>query len=83
MLFREKELNILLLEQQLDQEKSNQQEKLQVAQLQQEFEQMQIRHESSLAERDARIQSMTDKYKYNPQSDEFIKEALSVNSELM
>jgi len=73
----------MLLEQQLAQEKSNQQVELQVAQLQQEFEHMQIQHQASLAERDARIQAMKDKYKDNPQIDEFIEEALSLNSQLM
>ena len=38
MLLREKEHNILLLEQQLEQENSNQQAKLQIAKLYQEFE---------------------------------------------
>jgi len=37
MLVKEKEQSILVLEQQLAQEKSNQQSKLQVAQLEQEF----------------------------------------------
>jgi len=53
MLPKEKEQIILLLEQQLAEEKSNQQAKLQVAQLQQEFEQVRIQHQASLAKRDA------------------------------
>lgn len=73
MLLKEKEQRIILLEQQLAQEKSNQQGELQVSQLQQEFEQMQIQHQASVAERDVGIQAMTDKYKDNPQIDEFIK----------
>jgi len=80
---KENEQRILLLEEQLAEEKSNQQEKLQVAQLQQEFEQTRIQHQASLAERDVRIQAMTDKYKDNSQIDDCIKEALSLNSQLM
>jgi len=51
MLLKEKEQRILLLEQQLAQEKSNQQAKLQVTQLQKELEQMRIQHQASLVEK--------------------------------
>lgn len=44
MLLKEKEHKILLLEQQLAQEKTNQQAELQVAQLQREYEQMRMHH---------------------------------------
>jgi len=53
MLLKEKEQKILLLEQQLAQEKSNQQAELQVAQLQREFEQMRIQHQASFVEKDS------------------------------
>jgi len=42
------------LEQRLEQEKSNQQaEEFQIAKLQQEFKQMQIKHQASLEEKEA------------------------------
>jgi len=53
MFLNKKENNFLLLEQQLQQEKSNQQEKTQLAKLQQEFEHIQIRNRASLAEKEA------------------------------
>lgn len=63
MLLKEKEQRILMLEQQLTREKSNQQTELQVAQIHTKFEQMPIQHHARLVERDARIQSMTNNYK--------------------
>jgi len=80
MLLGEKENKILLLEQQLKQEKSNQQAELQIAKLQQEFEQMQIRHQANLVEKEVQIQAITDKYKDSPNIDLFIIEVLSLNS---
>ena len=44
---------------------------------------MQIQHQASLVERDVQIQAMVDKYKDNLKINEFIKEALSLNSQLM
>lgn len=41
---------------------------------------MQIQHQVSLAETDAQIQAMIDKYTDISQIDEFIKEDLSLNS---
>lgn len=83
MLLKEKEQRIMLLEQQLAQEKSNQQAELQVAQLKREFKHMRIQHQAILVERDSRIQAMIDNFKDNPKIDEFINEALSLNSLLM
>lgn len=54
MLLREKEQNILRLEQQLAQKRYNQQVEFQVAKLQHEFEQMEIQHHASLVERDVK-----------------------------
>jgi len=42
---------------------------LQIAKLQQEFEQMQIKHQASLAEKEAQTQALTDKYKESPNID--------------
>lgn len=83
MLLKEKENKILLLEQQLKQEKSNQQAELQITKLQQEFEQMQIKHQAILAKKEAQIKAITVKYKDNPNIDQFIIEALSLNSQRM
>ena len=44
---------------------------------------MRIQHQASLIERDVQIQAMTYKYKYNPKVNDFIKEVLSINSQLM
>lgn len=44
---------------------------------------MRIQHQVSLVERDARIQAMIDKYKDSPQIDQFVKEELNLNSQLM
>ena len=73
ILLKEKEQRILLLEKQLAQEKSNQKAELQVAQLQREFDRMRIQHQAILAERYAQVQIVTDKFKDNPQIDEFVK----------
>jgi hypothetical protein len=83
MLLREKENKIMSLEQQLQQVKSDQQAEIQLAKLQQEFEQMQIEHQSSLAEKEAQVQAITDLHKDDPKIDQFITEALSLNSQLM
>jgi len=83
MFLREKGNKIMMLEQQLEKEKSNQQVELQIAKLQQEFEQMQIKHQASLAEKEAQIQALTNKYKDNQNIDQFIIEALILNSQLM
>lgn len=83
MLLKEKENKILMLKQQLEQEKSNQQVEFQIAKLQLEFEQMQIKHQASLAEKEAQIQELIDKYKDNQNIYQFIIEALSLNSQLM
>ena len=44
---------------------------------------MRLQHQASLAEKDSQIQAMMYKFKDNPQIDEFIKEAVSLNSLLM
>jgi len=44
---------------------------------------MRVQHKVGLAERDVWIQAITDKFKDTLQIDEFIKEALSLNSQLM
>ena len=44
---------------------------------------MQIQHQASLAEKDVRVQAMIEKYKDNPQIDQFVKEALNLNAQLM
>jgi len=41
---------------------------------------MQIKHQASVAEKEAQMQALTDKFKYNPNIDQFIIEALSLNS---
>lgn len=53
MFLREKENKIMSFEQQLQQVKSNQQAKIQLAKLQQVFEQMQIEHRTNLVEKEA------------------------------
>ena len=71
------------MEELLEKEKSNQQAKLQIAKLQREFEQMQIKDQASLVENEAQIQELTNKYKESPNIDQFIIEVLSPNSQLM
>jgi len=44
---------------------------------------MQIKHQSSLEEKEAQIQALTNKYKDNQNIDQFIIEALILNSQLM
>ena len=56
---------------------------MQIAKLRKEFEQMQIKHQASLAEKEVQIQPLTDKYKDSPNIDQFIIEALRLNSQLM
>ena len=63
MLLKGKEDKILSLEQQLQQAKSNQQAEIQLAKLQQEFEQMRIKHQAILPENEAQIQGITDLHK--------------------
>jgi len=71
------------LEQQLEKGKSNQEAELQIAKLQQEFEQMQIKHQASLAEKEVQKQAITNKYKDSPRIKQFVIEVLSLNSQLM
>lgn len=80
ILLKDKEQRILLLVQQLAQEKSNLQADYQVAQLQKEFNQMRIQYQAILAKKDLQIQAMIDKLKDNLKIDELIKEALTLNS---
>jgi len=54
-----------------------------MAQLQQDFEKMTVQHQTDIAEKNAQIhqmQDILDKFKDNPQTDEFIKEALELSS---
>jgi len=44
---------------------------------------MQIKHQVSLEEKKAQIQGITDLHKYDPKIDQFIIEALGLNSQLM
>lgn len=66
MLLREKEDKIMSLEQQLQQEKYDEQAEIQLANLQREFEQMQIEHRTSLAEKEEKIQTIIDLHKDDP-----------------
>lgn len=70
------------LEQQLQQAKTNQQGEIQLAKLQQEFQQMKIEHKSSLVGKEAQIQSITDLHKDDPKIDNFVTRTLGLNSQL-
>lgn len=80
LLLREKEDKILSLEQQLQQVKTNQQAQIQLAKLRQEFQQMKIEHQSSLAGKEAQIQSIINLHKDDPNIDQFVTKALSLSS---
>lgn len=80
---KEKENKILLLEQHLQQEKSNEQAKSQLAKLQQQFKHMKIKHQANLAEKEAYIQGIIDMHKDDPKIDQFITRVLGLNSKLM
>lgn len=54
-----------------------------MAQIQQNFEQMTIQHQTDIGEKNTYIYQMwdiLDKFKDNPQIDEFMKETLELNS---
>jgi len=51
-----------------------------LAKLQQEFQQIQIEHQSSLAGMEAQIQSIIDLHKDDPNIDHFVTEAPGLNS---
>jgi len=82
MLLREKGNKITLLKQPLQQVKTNQKARIQLAKLQQEFEKMQIKNRISLAEKEAQLQAITDLHKDDPKIDQFITESLALNSQL-
>jgi len=44
---------------------------------------MQIQHQATPTEKDTQIQAMLEKYKDSPQIDQFVKEALNLNAQLM
>lgn len=86
LLLKEKEQRILLLEQQLEKEKTNQESEQYVAQHQREFKKMRLQLQASISEKDlyiCQIQAMVDLFKDNPQTDEFIKEEIKLNSVLI
>lgn len=69
MMLREKENKITSLEKQLWQVKSDQRAEIQLAKLQQEFEQMQIEHRISLVKKEAQVHAITDLHKDDPKID--------------
>lgn len=56
---------------------------MQLAKLQQEFQQMQIAHQSSLAGNEAQLQSIAELHKDEPKIEEFVTEVLGLNSQLL
>ena len=74
---------ILFLEQQLQQVSINQEVETQLAKLQQDFHQMQLDHQISLANKEKRLQTMIEMHKDDPKIGEFITEALALISQLL
>ena len=78
-----KEDQIQVLQQQLQQAHGNSEAQIQFEKLQQEFQQMQIGYQKSLAEKEKQIQIMQEMHKYDPKLTEFISEYISLNNQLL
>lgn len=83
MLLKEKEDRILSLEQQLQQVSINQEAETQLAKLQQDFQQLQLAHQSSLVSKEKQLQDMIELHKDDPKNGELITKALALNSQLL
>ena len=62
----------MFLEQQLQQVNINQEEETQLAKLQQDFQQMQLDHQGSLANKEEQLRGMIEQHKDDPKIGEFI-----------
>lgn len=82
-LLKEKEDQIQVLQQQLQQAKTNNEAQKQLERLQQDFQQMQIGYHSSLFEREKKLQDMQEVHKDDPKLTEFITESISLNDQLL
>jgi len=56
---------------------------MQLAKLQQEFQQMQLAHQRSLAGKLAQLQNITELHKDDPKIEQFVTETLGLNSQLL
>ena len=85
ILVQEKDEEIMQLQQQLDEERNNLHEKVeqQLFRVQQEMEMLNINHENDLSSKNSLIEQLREditKYEGIPTIEEFIKEALALNS---
>ena len=83
LLLNEKEDQIQVLQQQLQQAHANSEAQIWFEKLQQEFQQMQIGYQKSLAEKEKQIQIMQETHKDDPKLTEFILESISLNNQLL
>ena len=81
MLFRSDQIQVL--QQQLQQAHANSEAKIQFEKLQQEFQQMQIGYQKSLAEKEKQIQIIQEEHKDDPKLPDFVSEYISLNNQLL
>ena len=79
----EKEDQVQVLQQQLQEANANSEAQKQLEKLQQDFQQMQIGYQNSLAEKEKQLQVMQETHKYDPKLSEFITESISLNDQLL
>ena len=67
----------------MQQAHANSEAQIRFEKLQQEFQQMQIGYQKSLAEKEKQIQIMQETHKDDPKLTEFISESISLNNQLL
>ena len=82
-LLNEKEDQIQVLQQQLQQANANSEAQIQLKKLHQEFQQMKIGYHKSLAEKEKQIQIIQEMHKDDHKLIEFITESISLNDQLL
>ena len=71
------------MQQQLQQANANSEAQKQLEKLQQDFQQMQIGYQNSLAKKEKQLQDVQEMHKDDPKLAEFITESISLNDQLL
>jgi len=83
LLLKDKEDKILFLQKQLQRASVSREEKEKLVKLQQDFQQMQLGYQSSLAEKEQHLHATLEMHKDDPKFIEFLTEALALNDQLL
>lgn len=82
-LLKEQEDQIKLLQQQLQQANTNNEARVQLEKLQEEFQHMQVSYQRSLDEKGKQLQNLQETHKDEPKLTKFISESIALNEQLL